>query len=143
MELLDLPPEIFQRVVAMYVRRVGLCEAWKLRSVCKTFSVYLTEEVFGRQPMKVYFRKSSNQLLKSGLAVYLECHTNALYGAHETLPTLIQKTVGEFMRISNESSDAKRAEYTSKPLGIQALSRTFSLVVPLYGARPIASEHPR
>lgn len=80
----------------------------------ETFSVYLTEEVFGRQPMKVYFRKSSNQLLKSGLAVYLECHTNALYGAHETLPTLIQKTVGEFMRISNESSDAKRAEYTSK-----------------------------
>lgn len=34
MQLLELPPEIFQRVTAHYVAKVGLCEAWKRREIC-------------------------------------------------------------------------------------------------------------
>jgi hypothetical protein len=34
MNLLALPPEIFQRVVQLYVKKAGIAEAWKLRRIC-------------------------------------------------------------------------------------------------------------
>jgi hypothetical protein len=37
MELLDLPPEIFERIITKYVAEVGLCEAWKHREVCSEY----------------------------------------------------------------------------------------------------------
>ena len=34
MDLLDLPPEIFQKIIASYVHKVGVSEAWERRDVC-------------------------------------------------------------------------------------------------------------
>jgi len=34
MELLDLPPELFQKIIASYVHTVGICKAWERRKVC-------------------------------------------------------------------------------------------------------------
>ncbi|KAI4919510.1 hypothetical protein J4E90_001645 [Alternaria incomplexa] len=44
MELLDLPPEIFEKVIESYVHTVGVCKAWKRRKVCKTFAAFISEE---------------------------------------------------------------------------------------------------
>lgn len=33
MQLLDLPPEVFGRIIQIYVAEVGLKEAWKRRQV--------------------------------------------------------------------------------------------------------------
>ena len=41
MDLLDLPPEIFQKIVASYVHKVGVSEAWERREVCSEY--YLME----------------------------------------------------------------------------------------------------
>jgi hypothetical protein len=43
MELLDLPPELFERVIELYVKKYGVKEAWKLRGICSTFLVASTK----------------------------------------------------------------------------------------------------
>jgi len=37
MDLLDLPPEIFQKIIASYVHKVGVSEAWERREVCSEY----------------------------------------------------------------------------------------------------------
>ena len=44
MGLLDVPPEIFQRVVKALVKKGGIVEAWKLRQTC---SQYLYSDLHG------------------------------------------------------------------------------------------------
>jgi len=37
MGLLDVPPEIFQRVVRALVKKGGIVDAWKLRQTCSQY----------------------------------------------------------------------------------------------------------
>ncbi|KAJ4304550.1 hypothetical protein N0V90_000076 [Kalmusia sp. IMI 367209] len=111
MELLDLPPEIFQRIIQKHVGRVGLCKAWKQREVCKTFNTFITEEVFGRQPMKVYSRASSKQLFRNGLDIFFEYRVAAPYDAHDFMLSVVRKAVNGIMNITQEDSNDIRANY--------------------------------
>ena len=39
-ELLDLTPELFERIIAAYVNKVGVTTAWKSRSVCRESTLH-------------------------------------------------------------------------------------------------------
>jgi hypothetical protein len=75
------------------------------------FYSYTTEHVFGRQPLKVYHRKSSGRLLNKGLAKYVECRAYALYGAHDIIPSRIREVSGLVMTFIGETLVEKKATY--------------------------------
>ncbi|KAL5377339.1 hypothetical protein DPSP01_009837 [Paraphaeosphaeria sporulosa] len=110
MGLLDLPPEIFQRIIQKHVAATGLCSAWKGRGVCETFNTYITEEVFARQPVKVYSKRRINGLYRRGLAVFLEYRLNTLHGAHDLIPSVIRNVVDKLMQITRLTSAEARLE---------------------------------
>lgn len=43
MQLLDLPPEIFENLIHELVTEVGVTAAWKLREVCGKFIVWVVQ----------------------------------------------------------------------------------------------------
>ncbi|KAH7070676.1 hypothetical protein BKA63DRAFT_569043 [Paraphoma chrysanthemicola] len=51
MDLLDLPPEIFQYIVHNFVSTVGIRRAWNVREVCRTFAVEIQYDVLHSQPL--------------------------------------------------------------------------------------------
>ncbi|KAJ4360778.1 uncharacterized protein N0V89_001345 [Didymosphaeria variabile] len=110
MELLDLPPEVFQRIMQKYVAKAGLCDAWKHREVCKTFNVYITVEIFKHQPMKVYSSRRNRGLFRKGLTVFLEYRLEHLYGAHDLLPSAVRMAVAKIIEITQETSVKERIE---------------------------------
>ncbi|KAF2118055.1 ankyrin repeat-containing domain protein [Lophiotrema nucula] len=113
MKLLDLPPEIFQRIISEHVTQVGIWEAWKHHTVCDTFAVYIKEEIFRRQPIEAFLHNSqSRRLLRSNLVLYLEYHSVALFGAHPLLPSVIKKTVDRLLSAFHEESEVVRAKLT-------------------------------
>ncbi|KAF2032437.1 hypothetical protein EK21DRAFT_110110 [Setomelanomma holmii] len=63
MPLLDLPPEIFQRVIAIYVHIVGIRKAARIRTVCRTFTCFINEEFFARQPASKFIARVPKELL--------------------------------------------------------------------------------
>ncbi|KAI4666091.1 uncharacterized protein J4E78_003558 [Alternaria triticimaculans] len=114
MDLLDLPPEIFQKIIASYVHTVGICKAWERRKVCKTFAAFISAECFGRQPMNKYVHPPAKKLFLQHLGLYLGYRIEAANGAPTLLPTLIRKVIDQFMTVTNQTSDVVRASYTQK-----------------------------
>ncbi|KAF2125629.1 hypothetical protein P153DRAFT_359978 [Dothidotthia symphoricarpi CBS 119687] len=104
MELLDLPPEVFQQIVAIYVSTVGIRKAAKARETSKTFLCYINEEMFARQPTNKFTTRVPKKLLTKNMALFLEYRSQALYGAPDILPSMIQKTTMKFMEITGETS---------------------------------------
>ncbi|KAL5116878.1 hypothetical protein ACEQ8H_005230 [Pleosporales sp. CAS-2024a] len=51
MQLLDLPPEIFQNIAHSLVVAAGLQEAWKLRQVCRVFAGDIRHDILQNQPL--------------------------------------------------------------------------------------------
>jgi hypothetical protein len=77
MELLDLPPEIFQRITHILVKKHGIAEAWKVRGtsskshvtmhlsknialiywISEAFQTYITYEVLATPSLYAYQRR--------------------------------------------------------------------------------------
>ncbi|KAI4937083.1 uncharacterized protein J4E92_001810 [Alternaria infectoria] len=114
MELLDLPPELFQKIIASYVHTVGICKAWERRKVCKTFAAFISAECFGRQPMNKYVHPPAKKLFLQHLGLYLGYRMEAANGAPTLLPTLIRRVIDQFMTVTNQTSDVVRASYTQQ-----------------------------
>lgn len=83
-------------------------------TTAETFNSFIVEEVFGRQPMKIYARRSSQSLMKNGLNIFLEYRTNTLNGANGLVPSIIGKAVSQIMKMTDEVSTDARAEYIRK-----------------------------
>ncbi|KAL5424859.1 hypothetical protein PMIN04_002961 [Paraphaeosphaeria minitans] len=96
------------------VRMLGDVRGNHWLTVPGTFNAYITEEVFIRQPMKVYLNRQSNRrnhrLFRNGMHVFLEYRLDAVYGAHDLIPSVVRKTVGKLMEITEETSDSARAQ---------------------------------
>lgn len=138
MNLLDLPPEVFEGIIAAYVIRAGIANAWRSREVCskslshslcdkhvltsrETFASYITDDIFGRRSVKAF--KDTRQgkiLLKHGTALYLEYRSTALFGAQEILPSLVRGIVDTFMNITGTSSKERRGEYLKSTCAVVA-----------------------
>ncbi|KAF1924046.1 uncharacterized protein M421DRAFT_95726 [Didymella exigua CBS 183.55] len=83
MLLLDLPPEVFQRVITIHVSTVGVGNAAKAREACKTFLAYINEEIFARQPPGAFAARVPNKLLKRNLALFLEYRMTYSFSSEE------------------------------------------------------------
>ncbi|KAF2449804.1 ankyrin [Karstenula rhodostoma CBS 690.94] len=69
--LLDLPVEIFQPIIHDLVTEVGVVEAWKLRGVCRTFAVEISNEIFSHQPERVIRKVLDKKFIRKNIGVYL------------------------------------------------------------------------
>ncbi|KAK1916054.1 hypothetical protein P3342_003869 [Pyrenophora teres f. teres] len=92
MELLDMPPEIFQRVVKTYVRTNGVVEAWKIRKTCKTFRDYVEYEIFSTPKLNGYIKeKAGRNILRNNIAKFLYLRSNKLNGfIRDLVPNFIR-----------------------------------------------------
>jgi hypothetical protein len=101
MELLDLPPEIFQRITHILVKKHGIAEAWKVRGtsskshvtmhlsknialiywISEAFQTYITYEVLATPSLYAYQKtRSGREILKHKLADFLYTRSTKLNG---------------------------------------------------------------
>jgi len=124
MLLLDVPPEVFQRVISTYVYTVGIRKAAKVRETCSecnqqptffstltspaTFNAYINDEMFARQPVNKFNARVPRKLLAKNQVLFLESRSKALYDAPDVLPAIVRKIAKVFMNLSGEISDSAR-----------------------------------
>jgi hypothetical protein len=133
MELLDLPPEVFQRIVGAYVSVESPRKIGRARTVCSkvwsndqinqeltlqgTFKNYINEELFARQPINKFKGSIGKKLLEKNLASFLSYRTKSLYGAPDFLPSIIRGTVDRLMSFGYLSEN-RRLGITEKIIQI-------------------------
>jgi hypothetical protein len=126
MDLLDLPPEIFQMVVHEFVSKVGVREAWKCRSVCRnflqqvpgsfrlpvlgTFAVEIHHDLFAKQSIAALSRCES--ILKRNLALYLFNRTKNLLDVNDFVPNKIKSAVNFLMENCRYDGTTQRDKLT-------------------------------
>ncbi|CAN9225303.1 unnamed protein product [Alternaria alternata] len=92
MQLLDLPPEIFQRVTHILVKKHGIAEAWKVRGTSKAFQTYITYEVLATPSLYAYNKtRAGREILQHKLADFLYTRSTKLNG-------FVRTHVPEFIR---------------------------------------------
>ncbi|KAJ4310344.1 hypothetical protein N0V94_008495 [Neodidymelliopsis sp. IMI 364377] len=122
MQLLDLPPEVFQRIIQIYVTDVRIRKAAKSRNVSRTFRDYINDEMFARQPVSAFVRKVPKKLLKKNMALFLTHRVSALHGAPDFLPSVIRKLVSHIMDVIGNSTDKARKSWVQKVITAIALN---------------------
>ncbi|KAF2824680.1 hypothetical protein CC86DRAFT_407841 [Ophiobolus disseminans] len=88
MKLLDLPPELFDEVVAHYVASESVARAWKMRFTCRTFRAAITGAIYATRPIQAILQRedSNNPLpLQNLKAVYLKYPLKSLHDAQPYL----------------------------------------------------------
>ncbi|CAN9174270.1 unnamed protein product [Alternaria alternata] len=92
MRLLDLPPEIFQRITHILVKKHGIAEAWKVRGTSKAFQTYITYEVLATPSLYAYNKtRAGREILQHKLADFLYTRSTKLNG-------FVRTHVPEFIR---------------------------------------------
>jgi hypothetical protein len=107
MALLDLPPEIFKRILSDTIASVGYGGAWKLRKVCckyclhcgirsiltdwvGTFDQEITAHVLSALPREAFELSVAKRILSKNLAYYL---THRVFSPYDVRPELPNKVV--------------------------------------------------
>jgi hypothetical protein len=111
MLLLDLPPELFERVVVHRVTDLGIAEAWEYRRACRKFTrrkelrINRTNSFAGTFRRAIEFESRANQptiaflgqdrlcarrILRNYNGLYLSYRVRAENGAYSFLPRLIK-----------------------------------------------------
>ncbi|KAG9197033.1 hypothetical protein G6514_002518 [Epicoccum nigrum] len=129
MELLDLPPEVFQRIVGAYVSVESPRKIGRAHTVCSTFKDYINEELFARQPINKFKGPIGKKLLEKNLASFLSYRTKSLYGAPDFLPSIIRGTSNRLMSFGYLSEN-RRLSITEKIMQI-IIKRSVQLPVRL------------
>jgi hypothetical protein len=124
MKLLDLSPEVFERIIGYYVTDMGVREAWKRRMVCSklfpplmpsdahiltildTFATYIKTEVISNQPASALRKTNDRTLISHLLPEILERRVIKLNGIPNTLPDLIIKIIGRLTTAKGNTTEA-------------------------------------
>ncbi|CAO2649202.1 Nn.00g020910.m01.CDS01 [Neocucurbitaria sp. VM-36] len=96
MTILDLPPEILERIIAFYVTDIGICKAAKARLTCSTFASAIFTETLQKQPGCSFAQTQAKAFLQKNLAAFLASRTNAAYNVPTILPTIVSETVDTY-----------------------------------------------
>ncbi|PSN64115.1 hypothetical protein BS50DRAFT_637406 [Corynespora cassiicola Philippines] len=79
MELIDFSPEIFKKIIKIYVDEAGIRDSWLRRDKCRTFAEHITEETVEFQSIGDFVddgifscisNNEANLKLCTGLGVY-------------------------------------------------------------------------
>ncbi|KAF2994681.1 hypothetical protein E8E13_001948 [Curvularia kusanoi] len=108
MDLLDLPPEVFQRIIEEYVTAEHTRKTAKTRIVCKTFRDCINEELFARQSVSKFKSRVGKRLLEKNLALFLTYRVRSLHGASDFLPSVIRGTVDRLMTLRKNPEDLRK-----------------------------------
>ncbi|RMZ69848.1 ankyrin repeat [Pyrenophora seminiperda CCB06] len=92
MALLDLPPEIFQRIIAEHIKKYGVVAAWKLRGLSKAFRHYIDYEVLATPKLNAYLKhKAGRTILRNNMARFLFLRSHRLNGfVRDLVPNFIR-----------------------------------------------------
>lgn len=71
MELLDLPPELFQQVAHDLVEVAGITDAWQLRGVCRTFAAEISHDIFAKRKTWEFTSYRDRRFLRLAVHRYL------------------------------------------------------------------------
>ncbi|KAF2680418.1 hypothetical protein K458DRAFT_257806, partial [Lentithecium fluviatile CBS 122367] len=91
MELLDLPPEIIDRILSHHVNKVG------------TFKTCITHNILAKQPINAFLKIHPNngrRILRKNLSTYLKYRIKKLNGAHPFLPNFIKHALDRLEKVS-------------------------------------------
>ncbi|KAF2020486.1 hypothetical protein BU24DRAFT_403593 [Aaosphaeria arxii CBS 175.79] len=130
MDLLDVPPEVLEQIIRLYVDDVGVVKAWLRRDVCKTFKSFIQFEILAKQPLQAfqgvsftpltiyqrgestYSRGMYDPYRTHFLAIrsenvhirseYLQYRIKQLNGCHPFVPSSIQAIVNDFVESSKD-----------------------------------------
>ncbi|KAJ4331386.1 hypothetical protein N0V95_009894 [Ascochyta clinopodiicola] len=116
MLLLDLPPEVFQRVVTFYVCGAGIRKAAKSREVSRTFRDYINKEMFAEQPAAKFKARVPKKLLEKNLVSFLRYRLKSPNQASGFLLSLIHTTVDELMGFASFPANVPRDAVVEKVL---------------------------
>ncbi|KAF2118043.1 ankyrin repeat-containing domain protein [Lophiotrema nucula] len=114
MELLDMPPEMVQRVVGCYVSKFGVVQAWKTRSICRTWREYVEYEVLARQPVRAFTRQGSlsgREILRHNMATFVAYRIKNPKGLNTFLPNFMNRMITALTQVAGDSNDATQNEY--------------------------------
>ncbi|KAF2115687.1 hypothetical protein BDV96DRAFT_54495 [Lophiotrema nucula] len=95
MELLDLPPEIFKRIIHIFILQSGVPKAWKDRQVCRAFAREIYEDTFAWQPISAfetsgfYSSKIGIRIMNADFVLYLSMRMKNPLDVNPYLPTKI------------------------------------------------------
>lgn len=108
---LQKPGSIVEYAVSFFQRN----ERKIILTLTGTFSTYLTEEIFGRQPSQAFLRnRRSEKLLDNGLEVYLQYHSIISNSSQAGILSFILKCIDELLSADGNQSKENRAGYTKK-----------------------------
>jgi len=125
MDLLDFPPEIFKRIIHCLVSDAGVAESWKMRRVCRKFSIALvacavnadhcvgtfdqeiSENVLAVQPAEAFLSSPDLRVLKNkeNLKYYLAYHVKTPRDVLPELPAKILKMVEYATKILEDTEN--------------------------------------
>ncbi|KAF2183200.1 ankyrin [Zopfia rhizophila CBS 207.26] len=110
MELLDVPPEVFQCIIHSFVNKVGPVKAWKARVVCRTFAAEIYYDVFANQPLAAFKTSVSKRILNSNMGLFLINRNKKPLDVHPYLPSLVKYCTDEVISITSDELDTKQRE---------------------------------
>ncbi|KAL1600543.1 hypothetical protein SLS60_006929 [Paraconiothyrium brasiliense] len=105
MKLLDLPPEMFQRIVHVLVQQTEPQGAWKLRGVCRTFAAEIEYDIFAMQTQDAFASDPSRLFMRKHLWRYLFYRTKSILDADATVPDIINATISYLQGYGSEGSN--------------------------------------
>jgi len=125
MDLLDFPPEISKRIVHCLVSDAGVAESWKIRRVCRKFSIALvacavnadhcvgtfdqeiSENILAVQPAEAFLSSPDLRVLKNkeNLKYYLAYHVKTPRDVLPELPAKILKMVEYATKILEDTEN--------------------------------------
>ncbi|KAF2183201.1 ankyrin [Zopfia rhizophila CBS 207.26] len=120
MQLLDCPPEVFQRIIYLLVDDIGVDKAWKYRQVCRTFASEIYFDVYANHPVETFklshpwMSNTYSRLLTSNLDLYLLNSTKKLRGVDPALPASITRVTEFFISFMGNKTELKRNEYATR-----------------------------
>ncbi|KAF2115906.1 hypothetical protein BDV96DRAFT_60916 [Lophiotrema nucula] len=120
MELLDLPPELFQHVMHQLVSVVGVRAAWRLRPVCRTFAAEIRQDVVANQPLHVFHHYRANVLFDKVAATVLFNRIVKPLDVDPTIPNKIKDTVEALLQHVSDNTASVRDQYTEALCGVVA-----------------------
>ncbi|KAH7070674.1 hypothetical protein BKA63DRAFT_579368 [Paraphoma chrysanthemicola] len=109
MDLLDLPPEVFEDVIHELVSTAGVDEAWRLRGVCRVFSSAITFDILAKQPRQAFATKPFSvtkgviygKLMTKTFGTYLYYRTRNYRDVHPEIPERIHQMVAYLRGLKN------------------------------------------